>query len=201
MDGVEYPLCHIIDPPEWACIPANLECPNPLPQAGTPCSKDGVACGPSCKLPIRCEGGVWVYGTEMCPECASPDTPIATPAGERAIAELKVGDLVYSVDDGAIVAVPLLRAGSLRVTNHAVVRVEIDDGNVLELSPGHPTADGRHFSDLAPGSHLDALHVVERAELVPYRFERTYDILPASSTGAYFAAGTLIGSTLADASR
>jgi len=37
--------------------------------------------------------------------CASPDTPIATPDGERPIAELREGDLVYSVDGGAIVPV------------------------------------------------------------------------------------------------
>jgi hypothetical protein len=132
----------------------------------------------------------------MCPICAAPDTPIATPTGERAIAELRAGDLVYSVDDGAVVAVPLLRAGSVRVTDHAVVRVVLDDGNVLEVSPLHPLADGRHFSDLVAGSKLDPAHVVDHAELVPYRFERTYDILPASSTGTYFASGALLGSTL-----
>src|SRR4051812_37595612 len=34
--------------------------------------------------------------SELC-DCASPDTPIATPTGERAIASLRTGDLVYSV--------------------------------------------------------------------------------------------------------
>jgi hypothetical protein len=70
------------------------------------------------------------------------------------------------------------------------------DGAVLEISPGHPTADGRTFGDLARGSRLDDSHTVDSAELVPYRFDRTYDILPASSTGTYFAAGALVGSTL-----
>jgi hypothetical protein len=132
----------------------------------------------------------------MCPICASPDTPIATPEGERAIAELRPGDLVYSVENEAIVAVPLLRIGSTPVTNHEVVHVELDNGRVLELSPGHPTADGRHFSDLAAGSPLDEQHVVLRAERIPYRYDRTYDILPASSTGTYVAGGALVGSTL-----
>jgi hypothetical protein len=77
------------------------------------------------------------------------------------------------------------------------VRVELEDGSVLEISPGHPTADGRHFSELAAGARLDDTHVVVSAELIPYRFQRTYDVLPASSTGTYFAAGALIGSTLA----
>jgi len=196
MNGSAYPLCQQIDPPEWACGKPPTGCPNPLPQAGEPCSDAKLQCGPSCELPIRCESGVWVYDQISCPICASPDTPIATPEGERAIAELRPGDLVYSVDGGAVVVVPVARVGSTPVVNHRVVRAELDDGSVLELSAGHPTADGRHFSDLAPGVLLDERHVVVRAELVPYRYQRTYDILPASSTGTYFAAGALVGSTL-----
>jgi hypothetical protein len=37
---------------------------------------------------------------------------------------------------------------------------------------------------------------VASAELVPYGYDATYDVLPASSTGTYFVAGALIGSTL-----
>jgi hypothetical protein len=33
-------------------------------------------------------------------------------------------------------------------------------------------------------------------EIVPYGHPYTYDILPASKSGTYFAAGVLIGSTL-----
>jgi hypothetical protein len=196
MGGAAYPICQTIDPPEWACWTPDTDCPNPLPQAGETCDTPDLSCGPSCEEPIRCEDGVWVYHEVMCPICASPATPIATPEGERSIAELSPGDLVYSVDDRAIVAVPLLRVGSTPVNAHRVVRIELDDGRVLELSPGHPTADGRHFYDLEAGSLLDDRHVVVSSALVPYRYERTYDILPASSTGTYFAAGALIGTTL-----
>ena len=35
-------------------------------------------------------------------------------------------------------------------------------------------------------------------ETVPYRHEYTYDILPASDSGTYFAGGVLVGSTLAE---
>jgi hypothetical protein len=138
-----------------------------------------------------------VYDQINCPICASPDTPIATPEGDKAIAELRAGDLVYSVDQAAVIAVPLLRVGSTPVVGHRVVRVRLDSGVVLELSPGHPTADGRPFSALTAGSQLDDRHSVLEAELVPYRYARTYDILPASSTGTYFAGGALVGSTLA----
>jgi hypothetical protein len=47
------------------------------------------------------------------------------------------------------------------------------------------------------GGDLDDTHGVVSAELVDYAHDRTYDILPRSSTGTYFAAGALVGSTLA----
>jgi hypothetical protein len=131
----------------------------------------------------------------MCPVCASPDTPIATPSGNRPIADLTVGDLVYSVDDDGIVLVPILRVGRTPVTNHRVARIRTADGRVLEISPGHPTADGRSFSDLRAGTRLDGV-LVESMEMVPYVHAYTHDILPASKSGTYFAAGMLIGSTL-----
>jgi hypothetical protein len=143
-----------------------------------------------------CDGGVWQWLQGECPICAAPTTPVATPLGDRPIAALQTGDLVYSVDHLAIVAVPLLRVGKTPVVDHHVMRVVLDNGAVLELSPGHPTASGLTFADLRAGSQLDALHSVVSAELVPYRYDATYDVLPASSTGTYFAAGALIGSTL-----
>jgi hypothetical protein len=66
---------------------------------------------------------------------------------------------------------------------------------VLRISPRHPTADGRWFADLAPGDHLGEVAVLA-VRVVPYDMEETFDILPASTTGHYFAAGALVGSTL-----
>jgi hypothetical protein len=127
--------------------------------------------------------------------CASPDTPIATPLGERSIADLRAGDLVYTVEGEAIVAAPILHVGRTPVTHHQVVRVVLEGGRTLEISAGHPTADGRTFGDLRTGAKLDGARI-ESAESVPYRHEYTFDILPASSSGDYFAAGLRIGSTL-----
>jgi hypothetical protein len=76
------------------------------------------------------------------------------------------------------------------------MRVGLDNGSVLEISERHPTADGQTFVALAVGSRLDGGKVVS-VEIVPYAHPFTYDILPASATGAYFAGGALIGSTLA----
>jgi hypothetical protein len=128
--------------------------------------------------------------------CAAPDTPLATPNGDRPIASLRVGDLVYSVDHGAIVVVPLLGVGRTPVAAHRVMRVVMTDGAVLEMSPGHQTADGRRFGDLVAGAAIDSQHTVLSAELVAYAYDATYDVLPASSTGVYFAAGARIASTL-----
>jgi len=98
-------------------------CPSIVPNAGAACDSPGMACPPSaCEDSIAvCTNGVWQWNqSNLCPVCASPDTPIATPFGERAIAELRVGDLVYSVDDGAILPVPLVSVGKTPVTHHHV---------------------------------------------------------------------------------
>lgn len=147
---------------------------------------------PACTPPTA--EGTCPKGCVLC-VCASPDTPIATPSGERPIAELAAGDLVYSVSGEAIVVVPLLRVNKVAAHDHQVVRVTLDSGRVLEISPRHPTADGRSFADLRPGDRLDGARVID-VERIPYAHPFTHDILPASSTGTYFAGGALIGSTL-----
>ena len=128
--------------------------------------------------------------------CASPETPIGTPGGDRPIASLAVGDLVYSVHHGRVVAVPLLRVQRIPVTRHRVVRVTLANGDTLEITAAHPTADGRTFGALHSDDWLGG-QAVRAVETVPYAHEATYDILPDSDTGTYFAAGALIGSTLA----
>jgi hypothetical protein len=104
--------------------------------------------------------------------------------------------LVYSIDEGAIVAVPIIRIGNTRVAHHQVLRIVLMDGAILNISPGHPLANGQPLSSLMAGDDIDEQHSVRDIELVPYSFDRTYDILPSSSTGTYFAAGALLGSTL-----
>jgi hypothetical protein len=127
--------------------------------------------------------------------CAAPDTPVATPDGDRPMADLAVGDLVYSVHERAIVAVPLTRVHQTPVSDHEVVRVVLSSGRTLEVSAPHPTADGRTFGDLGAGDLLDGVPIVS-VEPIAYPHGFTHDILPASETGTYFAAGVAIGSTL-----
>jgi hypothetical protein len=195
--GAAYPLCQPIDPPEWKCVRAADGCPAVQPQAGADCTNDGAYCAFDCELPIVCANDVWQWGIENCPICAAADTPIATPDGERPISELKAGDPVYSVDEWGVVVVPILRVGSAPVSSHSMIRVVFDGGRAIEMSPAHPTAGGVPFSRLVAGERLDDLHTIASVEMRPYRQSRTYDILPASSTGTYFAAGALVGSTLA----
>ena len=191
----------------------NDSCDDPPACAGQICSDSEYCCGTvCCPMNQLCcvvnQGGPVgapacfdpnAEGTcpPGCPQCvcASPDTPIETPRGRRAIASLKVGDLVYSIDGRAIVAVPIVQVSRTPVQDHRVVRVQLDSGEVLEISHGHPTADGRTFADLQAGDSLGSATVSE-VQTVPYRHGFTHDILPASDSGTYLAGGALIGSTL-----
>ena len=128
--------------------------------------------------------------------CASPETPIGTPEGDRSIASLKVGDLVYSVDHDQLRVVPIREIRRMAVANHRVMQVKLSNGVELDISAPHPTADGRSFGQLRAGDMLDGVGVLS-AQSVPYAYGFTYDILPDSDTGTYVAGGALIGSTLA----
>ena len=194
--GSGFPVCQTVDPPEWACATPGPGCPEVIPNAGAPCDSPGASCGPDCERAVVCEDGAWQWREGICPICASPDTPIATPSGERTIGDLAVGDLVYSVDRGAVTVVPIRQVGSTPASSHHVVRVTLRSGAVLEMSAGHPTGEGVPFGALRPGDAFDEISHVRSVEVVRYPHDRTYDILPDSTSGTYFAAGAWVGSTL-----
>jgi hypothetical protein len=135
-------------------------------------------------------------GPPPCPICLARGTRIATPAGEVPVETLRAGDVVWTLDaSGARVAAPLVAVGSTPVpATHQVVRLRLDDGRTVEVSPGHPTADGRVVGDLSTGDGFDGA-LVSAAARIPYGGGATFDILPAG-TGVYFANGVLLGSTL-----
>jgi hypothetical protein len=140
--------------------------------------------------------GTCPLGCAQC-VCTAPNTPIATPSGERAISELKVGDLVYSLHHGKLAVVPIILTNRVPVTGaHYMVEVRLSTGRLLSISPSHPTADGRTFAGLANGDMLDGVGL-DAVRRVPYTEAYTYDILPDSDSGSYFAGGVLIGTTLA----
>jgi Hint domain-containing protein len=136
-------------------------------------------------------------GAPPCPICLARGTRIATPSGDIAIEDLKVGDVVWTEDaTGARVASPLLDIGNTPVPpTHRVVQLRLSDGRAVDVSPGHPTADGRKVGDLAAGDMYDGAVVVS-VELVPYAGGATFDVLPAGATGNYWANGVLLGSTI-----
>jgi hypothetical protein len=196
------------------CVIGVADCSPPAPctpsadtcGTGEACCAVG-RCGPVGTGQNVCEpadpvtGGCMICACESepagCPRCNSPDTQIATPSGQRAIAELREGDLVLSMHGGELIAVPVIATRQMRVTDHAVVRLTLDNGQLIEVSGSHPTATGQRLDTLQPGDALGALHVLA-VELIPYAHDRTYDILPASDSGTYLAGGALLGSTLAN---
>jgi hypothetical protein len=151
---------------------------------------------------IRVDGVVTVSsrtptGAPPCPICLAAATLIATPNGDVRVADITPGMLVWtSAADGSRITAPVLEVGSMAVPpGHLMVHVVLADGRELLASPDHPTADGRPLASLAAGDALDG-STVTRWEMVPYAGDRTYDLLPGGPTGAYWANGLLLSSTL-----
>jgi Hint domain len=134
-----------------------------------------------------------------CPVCLAIGTLIDTPAGALPVQDLRLGMQVWTLDKtGVRVAQPLVRVSRTIVpANHRVVHLVLEDGRVLWVSPGHPTADGRRVGQLQVGDLLDGAGVAS-FELVPYTAPATFDLLPAGDTGFYWANGVLLASTLSD---
>ncbi len=132
-----------------------------------------------------------------CPICLATDTLIDTPNGPVAVQDLRVGMLVWTTDKaGTRVALPLIQISKTVVpATHQVVLLVLSDGRELRVSPGHPTTDGRTVGQLRVGDSLDGA-IILSAERVPYTGSATYDLLPASETGFYWANEILIASTL-----
>lgn len=177
------------------CGAGQFCCANQCCAAGQLCCH--IEVGPStiqCANPVNgsCPQGC-ISG---CP-CTAPTTPVATPSGARPISDLRVGDLVYSMDRGALAVVPIKLVHRTSVSPaHEVVELRLAHGVVLHVTPNHPTADGRTFGDLTAGDRLDGVPVVS-ARVVSYGGSFTHDILPDSDSGTYVAGGVLIGSALA----
>ena len=132
-----------------------------------------------------------------CPICLSADSMIETPSGEVNIKDVRDGMTVWSTDsDGNIIKSKVAEVHHTFVgTAHRVIDLRLADGRELFASPNHPTYDGGSVAGLRTGQEYDG-SAVKSASLVPYKYEYTYDILPDSPTGNYFANGILVGSTL-----
>lgn len=78
---------------------------------------------------------------------------------------------------------------------HKVVHLVLADGREVWVSPSHPTAEGKTAGELKIGEIYDGAQI-KSAELVPYWDGATYDILPDTASGLYWANGILLKSTL-----
>ncbi|MCI0533474.1 Hint domain-containing protein [bacterium] len=151
---------------------------------------------------IRIEGTKAIFSktTDLnrpCPICLSEGTLIDTPDGLHPVEDLKKGDAVWTADSFGvrIPAIIIEKGETLAPRGHFMIRLVLEGGRELLVSPGHPTADGRRIADLKQGDIYDHSRIIG-AERVSYEGDRTYDILSSGETGFYFANGILIGSTL-----
>ncbi|MDO8572669.1 MAG: Gmad2 immunoglobulin-like domain-containing protein [bacterium] len=133
----------------------------------------------------------------MCPICLAKNTLIDTPLGGIVVQDLVKGARVWTVNNsGKRVIGTVIETSKTPVpSNHKVVKLALDDGRTLFVSPGHPTIDGRMVGDLALGDMYDGAWVVS-IDRVDYREGFTYDILSSGETGFYFANDILLDSTL-----
>lgn len=123
--------------------------------------------------------------------CCSKDTKVLTTYGEKSISNIKVGDFVLTENNKFE---KVIMINKVPVLNHMVLQLTFSDKTILKVSPNHPTADMRLVKDLKAGDLLTK-EIIE-IKLIPYNYKYTYDILPDSLTGTYYANGILIGSTL-----
>jgi hypothetical protein len=132
-----------------------------------------------------------------CPICLASNTLIATPSGSVIVKDLRQGDMVWSEDSlGHRIVAPVKIVSSTEVPrDHQVVDLVLADGRQVFVSFNHPTIYGKPVGLLAPGDWYDGSQV-HSSLLVPYWDTRTYDLLPESDTGAYWANGILLKSTL-----
>jgi len=132
-----------------------------------------------------------------CPVCLSPEARIDTPRGPVPIADLRVGDPVWTQDEAGNrrEAIIMKTARTPVPPGYRMLHLRLEDGRALRASPRHPTADGRRMEDLRVGDPIDGTRVA-RIGVDAQPTAATHDLLPAGSTGHYWANGIRIGSTL-----
>lgn len=151
---------------------------------------------------VKIQGGAAYFTkkedyTKPCPICLAGNTLIDTPAGKIPVKDLKVSDLIWTMDlSGRRAAGTIQKTSKVAVPlTHEMVHLILADGREVLVSSGHPTIDGRAVGDLLAGEMYDG-SIIKSAARESYDQGFTYDILPSGKTGFYWANGVLLGSTL-----
>ncbi len=179
-------------------------------ECGGPSGKScptGYVCEEGCGPPVARVGNdkqSWICVVKEaagkprnCPICLASNTMISTPNGETNVRNITVGTFVWSVDGkgNKIVSKVIKIGNSLVPTNHEVFHLVLSDQRQVWVSPNHSTTTNKTVQDLIIGERYDGARIVSK-DLRPYWDTRTYDILPDSVTGFYFANDVPMGSTL-----
>ncbi len=174
--------------PDYGSCQSGFTC---IQQCGPPVAREGDP-----PPPYYCATDAVAGRPRNCPICLASNTRISTPSGPVNVKDIRVGSVVWSVDNGHRVASTVARISRAATPRtHRVVHLSLSDARQLWVSPGHPTASGIPVGLLRVGDVYDGATVLTM-NMVPYWDDATYDILPDSITGQYWANDILMGSTL-----
>ena len=195
----EFAPCPVNEPvPFKSCTgPGDPMCPlgtQCIRACGPPVVKeDGVGPHPD----YYCEGDAIANKPRNCPICLSSNTNIATPKGEVNVKEIRIGMQIWSLNKMGkkIVSHVIHVSQTPAPVNHRVVHLVLTDKREVWVSSNHPTTSGLPVGALRAGDAYDGVRVLS-TELIPYNDSATYDLLPDSETGLYWANGILLESTL-----
>ena len=132
-----------------------------------------------------------------CPICLAVGTTISTPNGPIPVSQLRVGMPIWTLaPDGGRQLARVQSVGHVPMPlGHDAVRLVLADGRQVTASAGHPTLNGRALGQLQVGDILDGSEVIS-VEIIHLHDSGTYDLLPSGASGAYWANGILLRSTL-----
>lgn len=128
--------------------------------------------------------------------CLPGSTTISTVNGNIPISKLGKDDYVWSMNKkGQKILVPIKFISHIHTNPyHEVTHLKLSDGRCLYASKRHPTVNGC-ISELEYSGYYDGAKI-ESIQTIPYFNKTTYDLLPDSDTGFYWANNILIGSSL-----
>ncbi len=134
--------------------------------------------------------------SKPCPICLTENTTIDTPSGQVPIKYIREGDIIWTSDIYAHKQIAkIIKTTKTQVKNHQVSHIVLDDDREINISPNHPMTNDKPIGSVLIGDTIDNSKVII-SELVQYKGDYTYDILPSSDTGTYWANRILLKSSI-----